>query len=113
MLELGVRRDELGVFVGRTEMQEPPMEVAIPWGVPLSCLWVSHTHLGHYQCTTVRLKNQEQFICFFRAFLLCCMCCDSFQQKGVSILDYILTFLVSVLASVVSYYICKWLDGDK
>ena len=41
------------------------------------------------------------------------MCCDSFQRKGVSILDYILTFLVSVLASVVSYYICKWLDGDK
>lgn len=41
------------------------------------------------------------------------MCCDSFQQEEVSALGYILTFLVSVLASVVSYYICKWLDGDK
>jgi len=24
----------------------------------------------------------------------------------------IISFLVSVLASVVGYYICKWLDGD-
>ena len=27
--------------------------------------------------------------------------------------DIILTFLVSVIAGVVSYYICKWLDRDK
>ena len=27
--------------------------------------------------------------------------------------DLLLTFLVSVLAGVVSYYICKWLDRDK
>ncbi len=27
--------------------------------------------------------------------------------------DIILTFLISVVAGVVSYYICKWLDGDK
>ena len=27
--------------------------------------------------------------------------------------DFILTFLISVVAGVVSYYICKWLDGDK
>ena len=25
----------------------------------------------------------------------------------------IISFLVSVLASVVGYYICKWLDGDR
>ena len=25
--------------------------------------------------------------------------------------DFILTFLISVVAGVVSYYICKWLDG--
>lgn len=28
-------------------------------------------------------------------------------------LDYILSFWFSVLASVVAYYIRKWLDGDK
>ena len=27
--------------------------------------------------------------------------------------DIILTFLISVVAGVVSYYICKWLDRDK
>jgi len=26
--------------------------------------------------------------------------------------EILLTFLVSVGAGVVSYYICKWLDGD-
>lgn len=41
------------------------------------------------------------------------MCCDSFRQKGVSHVTLILTFFISVLASVVGYYICKWLDGDK
>ncbi len=27
-------------------------------------------------------------------------------------LGYIYTFLVSLQATVVGYYICKWLDGD-
>ena len=27
--------------------------------------------------------------------------------------DILFTFLVSVLAGVVSYYICKWLDRDN
>ena len=27
--------------------------------------------------------------------------------------DSILTLLISVVAGVVSYYICKWLDRDK
>lgn len=28
-------------------------------------------------------------------------------------MDLITAFLISVLAGVVSYYICKWLDGDQ
>ena len=28
-------------------------------------------------------------------------------------MEYILAFLISVLASIVGYYICKWLDRDK
>ena len=27
--------------------------------------------------------------------------------------EILVTFLVSVLAGVVSYYICKWLDGKR
>jgi hypothetical protein len=27
--------------------------------------------------------------------------------------ELVTTFLVSVLAGIVSYYICKWLDRDK
>jgi len=41
------------------------------------------------------------------------MCCDSFGQKEVCVLDYISAFFISVAASVVGYYVCKWLDGDK
>lgn len=33
--------------------------------------------------------------------------------KGVCQLDEISSFLISVMASVVAYYLCKWLDGDK
>ena len=27
--------------------------------------------------------------------------------------EYLLAFFISVLASVIAYYICKWLDGDN
>ena len=30
--------------------------------------------------------------------------------KEVGYMEYILTFFISVAASVVSYYICKWID---
>lgn len=36
------------------------------------------------------------------------------QQKGGEVMEYILRFLVSVVASVTGYYIRKWLDrNDK
>ena len=35
------------------------------------------------------------------------------QQKGGVYVSEVISFLVSVLASVVGYYICKWLDGDN
>lgn len=28
-------------------------------------------------------------------------------------ITYITLFVLSVVASIVAYYICKWLDGDK
>ena len=35
------------------------------------------------------------------------------QRKGVRHLDFITSFLISVLASVIAYYICKWLDREN
>ena len=35
------------------------------------------------------------------------------QRKGVYRLDFILSFLLSVAASVFAYYICKWLDRER
>lgn len=35
---------------------------------------------------------------------------DSLQQGGGVQLDYIFNFLLSVMAGVAGYYICKWLD---
>ena len=38
---------------------------------------------------------------------------DSFGVKEVSKLyAYIVDLLISVTAGVISYYICKWLDGE-
>lgn len=33
-------------------------------------------------------------------------------ERGCVILEIIISFLVSVAASIVGYYACKWLDGD-
>lgn len=33
-------------------------------------------------------------------------------ERGVT-LGLFTSFIVSVVAGVVSYYICKWLDGDR
>lgn len=38
---------------------------------------------------------------------------DSFQQEGGAHMDYIIAFLISVLAGIVGHFICKWLDRDK
>ena len=37
---------------------------------------------------------------------------DSFEQKGGVTVEYITAFIISVLASIVASYICKWLDGE-
>ena len=34
------------------------------------------------------------------------------QWREVWILEILVSFLVSVLAGIVTYYICKWLDDD-
>ena len=34
-----------------------------------------------------------------------------YKRKGVIPMDILFSFILSVAAGVVSYYICKWLDG--
>lgn len=34
------------------------------------------------------------------------------QEGGVN-MEIFMSFILSVLAGVVAYYICKWLDGDE
>ena len=36
-----------------------------------------------------------------------------YTARGCATMSIFSSFLLSVLASVVAYYICKWLDGDK
>ncbi|WP_207646214.1 hypothetical protein [Pseudobutyrivibrio sp. ACV-2] len=35
------------------------------------------------------------------------------QEGGVSTLDVVVAFLVSVMAGIACHYICKWLDRDE
>ena len=41
-------------------------------------------------------------------YMLC-----SFQREGGVTVTVLVSFIISILASVVAYYICKWLDGDE
>lgn len=34
------------------------------------------------------------------------------SRKEVTVLQTIFDFVFSIIASVIAYYICKWLDGD-
>ena len=38
---------------------------------------------------------------------------DRQGKGGSAVSKYLVSFLISVVASIVAYYICKWLDGDK
>ena len=38
---------------------------------------------------------------------------DSFQLKGGGTVEYTLRFLMSVISSIVNYYIHKWLDHRR
>lgn len=33
-------------------------------------------------------------------------------RKEVELVEYIVSLLISVIAGVISYYICKWLDRE-
>lgn len=35
------------------------------------------------------------------------------DRKGVDHVETLLSFILSVLASVAAYYLCKWLDEDE
>lgn len=51
---------------------------------------------------------------FFQTMIYLQRCRNPFwQQKGGVTMDILISFFVSVMASIVSYYICKWLDGNK
>lgn len=38
---------------------------------------------------------------------------DRLGKGGSAVTELLVSFLISVVASIVAYYICKWLDGDK
>ena len=80
--------------------------------------WISHALLDIYLLflaniiiclPIVKINHQIEKVSYSCYSLIAV---DSFQRKEVTLLDYIFAFLVSVLASVVGYYICKWLDGN-
>lgn len=38
---------------------------------------------------------------------------DTGDRKGVWHVDMLLSFVLSILAGVIAYYLCKWLDGEE
>lgn len=43
-------------------------------------------------------------------YLFCCRL-PNWQQEGGERMSILISLIVSVVAGVISYYICKWLDG--
>ena len=54
------------------------------------------------------------FSAWFKIFydIIICVATPRQAQKGGAFLELLISFLVSVVASVTAYYICKWLDRD-
>lgn len=46
--------------------------------------------------------NIEDFPCF-----------AALMSAGFDFPDLLISFIISVIAGVVAYYICEWLDGEK
>jgi len=67
-------------------------------------------------CSTITpqtdFRNIGLGIAFYVEFWYYYRCCDSFQLEGGGSMENVIAFFISVAASVVSYYLCKWLDED-
>ena len=51
--------------------------------------------------------------CFWSKFVISCKCRSTqahFHGKEVNLMEYVISFALSVAASVAAYYVCKWLD---
>ena len=63
----------------------------------------------------MRIKSVVALMCI-GLILIMCGCRETREKlsvEEVNALSYLIAFAISVLAGVVSYYICKWLDGDS
>lgn len=58
-------------------------------------------------------RKQGDFICYLSDFMIFYLCRPSdsiFMGKEVIPMEMLVSFMLSVAAGVISYYICKWLD---
>ena len=91
-----------------------------PQGVILSIHFILHFTLSKSRPkTAAKTSLKIPLICLlvntcaFRVKLWYNVCAvDSLQQRGGVQMDYLISFLISVGASIAAYYICKWLDGE-
>ena len=77
---------------GKGAEQKSPLEVAAPWGISItadSFISISFVENLCYNCFAVHPRY--------------------LTGEGVKGLNHLLTILESVVANVISHYICKWL----
>lgn len=43
--------------------------------------------------------------------MICLSCCHTQSGNGKGVYRLLISFILSVLAGIVAYYVCKWLDG--
>lgn len=52
-------------------------------------------------------------VCFFNYAILMLLPPLDWYGKGVFDMEFLLSLLIAVVASVISHLICKWLDSDN
>ena len=93
------------------------------------CLWTISTFLSYISLDPISLHKSIPnffnhvltFLSLFytsiygvsQANMIKLSRCRTSSRKEAVFIDYINTFLVSVAASIVGYYVCKWLDRDN
>ena len=58
------------------------------------------------------MNNDKKHFKLFAIYVIIYMSASS-VRKGVLHVDYILSFVVAIVARIAGYYICKWLDSRK
>jgi hypothetical protein len=77
---------------------------------------LSEGHLETFRCSPI-IKNTKMILKWYKFKIL--LCYNTFTATPILAtgrrcagMEILTSFFISVVASIIGYYVCKWLDGD-